>query len=94
MECDAYGKDVMQIEVGYFMSAIAKVTSKGQTTIPQEIRALLNVKPGDLLLWEQVVAGEVRVRRVEPMDLEYLRALEGTLSEWAGAADEAAYDGL
>ncbi len=76
------------------MSVIAKVTSKGQTTIPQEIRALLNVKPGDLLLWEEVGAGEVRVRRVEALDLEYLRALEGTLSEWAGAADEAAYDAL
>jgi AbrB family looped-hinge helix DNA binding protein len=76
------------------MSAIAKVTSKGQTTIPQEIRALLNVKPGDLLAWEPVGTGEVRVRRVAPMDLEYLRAVEGTLSEWAGAADEAAYDGL
>jgi antitoxin PrlF len=76
------------------MSVIAKVTSKGQTTIPQEIRALLNVKPGDLLVWEEVGAGEVRVRRVEALDLEYLRALEGTLSEWAGAADEAAYDAL
>ncbi len=76
------------------MSVIAKVTSKGQTTIPQEIRALLNVKPGDLLVWEEVGAGEVRVRRVEALDLEYLRALEGTLSEWAGAADAAAYDAL
>lgn len=76
------------------MSVIAKVTSKGQTTIPQEIRALLNVKPGDMLAWEALPSGEVRVRRVEPMDLEYLRAVEGTLSEWAGAADEEAYRGL
>jgi len=76
------------------MSTIAKVTSKGQTTIPQEIRARLNVKPGDFLAWEVLPSGEVRVRRVEPMDLEYLRAVEGTLSEWAGAADEAAYAGL
>jgi antitoxin PrlF len=76
------------------MSTIAKVTSKGQTTIPQEIRALLNVKPGDLLAWEALASGEVRVRRVEPLDLEYLRAVEGTLSEWAGAADEEAYSGL
>ena len=76
------------------MSTIAKVTSKGQTTIPQEIRALLNVKPGDLLAWEALASGEVRVRRVEPLDLEYLRAVEGTLSEWAGAADEEAYSDL
>jgi AbrB family looped-hinge helix DNA binding protein len=76
------------------MSAIAKVTSKGQTTIPQEIRARLDVKPGDLLAWDVLPSGEVRVRRVQPMDLEYLRAVEGTLSEWASAADEAAYAGL
>jgi len=76
------------------MNAIAKITSKGQTTIPQEIRAVLKVKPGDLLLWVSLPSGEVRVRKVEPLDLEYLRGLEGTLSEWAGAADEAAYAGL
>jgi len=28
------------------------------------------------------------------MDLEYLRAVEGTLSEWTSAADEEAYRGL
>ena len=33
------------------MPAIAKVTVKGQTTIPREIRAALRIKPGDLLLW-------------------------------------------
>lgn len=76
------------------MSKIAKVTSKGQTTIPHEIRALMNIKPGDLLAWEALPSGEVRVRRMEPMDLEYLRAVEGTLSEWASEADEAAYAGL
>jgi hypothetical protein len=31
------------------------------------------------------------VRRVQPLDIEYLRAVEGTLSEWAGSADEEAY---
>lgn len=89
-----YCKDAMRSYAEIDMSTFAKVTSKGQTTIPQEIRARLNVKPGDLLAWEVLPSGEVRVRRVEPMDLEYLRALEGTLSEWAGEADEAAYAGL
>jgi hypothetical protein len=35
--------------------------------------------------------GAATVRRVEPFDLDYLRAVEGTLGEWAGEADEAAY---
>lgn len=76
------------------MNAIAKITSKGQTTVPLEIRNALGVKPGDLISWETTATGEVRVRKVEPLDVEYLRALEGTLTEWSGEADEAAYAGL
>ena len=34
------------------------------------------------------------LNRVQPLDIEYLRAAEGTLSEWAGEADEKAYHGL
>lgn len=73
------------------MFAIAKITAKGQTTIPQDVRAALHVSPGDLIAWEVGPGGTATVRRVQPMDIEYLRAVEGTLSEWAGAADEEAY---
>ncbi|MCX8115559.1 MAG: type II toxin-antitoxin system PrlF family antitoxin [Burkholderiales bacterium] len=76
------------------MTAVAKVTTKGQTTIPQEVRAALQVAPGDLLAWEIGPDGTVTVRRVQPLDLEYLRAVEGTLSEWNTAADEEAYRDL
>ncbi len=51
------------------MNAIAKVTSKGQTTIPQEIRTAMQVGPGDLIVWELDKDGTARVRRVEPIDL-------------------------
>ena len=73
------------------MLAFAKITAKGQTTIPQDVRAALNVVPGDLITWEVGADGTATVRRVQPIDIEYLRALEGTLGEWAGAADEEAY---
>jgi bifunctional DNA-binding transcriptional regulator/antitoxin component of YhaV-PrlF toxin-antitoxin module len=73
------------------MIAIAKITAKGQTTIPQAVRAALQVRPGDLIAWEVAADGTATVRRVQPLDLEYLRAVEGTLGEWAGAADEEAY---
>lgn len=76
------------------MSTIAKITAKGQTTIPQEVRAALHVGPGDLIAWEIGPEGTATVRRVQPMDLEYLRAVEGTLSEWADPADEEAYRDL
>jgi AbrB family looped-hinge helix DNA binding protein len=76
------------------MPTIAKVTVKGQTTIPQEIRAALQIKPGDLLLWEAGDEGVAKVRRVQPLDLAYLRAVEGTLGEWSSQADDEAYRGL
>lgn len=73
------------------MLAVAKITAKGQTTIPQDVRNALHVAPGDLIAWEVGPDGTATVRRVQPLDLEYLRAVEGTLSEWAGSADEEAY---
>ena len=76
------------------MHAIAKITSKGQTTIPQDVRAALRVSAGDLIAWEVAANGTVTVRRVQPLDIEYLRAVAGTLSEWSGSADEEAYRGL
>lgn len=76
------------------MAAIAKITIKGQTTIPADVRAALKVGPGDLIAWEIEPDGSARVRRVAPLDLEYLKAVEGTLSEWASAADEEAYRDL
>lgn len=76
------------------MTTIAKITSKGQTTIPQAVRTALNVKPGDLIAWEITDDGHVEVRRVQPADVQYLKAVEGTLSEWHTAEDEAAYKDL
>lgn len=51
------------------MIATAKITSKGQTTIPQSIRDALHIKPGDRVVWEISAAGEATMRRVEPMAL-------------------------
>ncbi len=76
------------------MTAVAKITTKGQTTIPQEVRAALHVKPGDLIAWEVDADGVATVRRVQPLDVDYLRAVEATLSEWGGMADEKAYADL
>ena len=76
------------------MPAISKITAKGQTTVPQEIRAALNSKPGDLIAWDIEPDGRVAVRRIQPVDLEYLQAVQGTLSEWHTAEDEKAYGKL
>lgn len=44
-----------------FMQRRARITSKGQITVPREIRRLLGVRPGDGLLFETDEAG-TRVR--------------------------------
>lgn len=76
------------------MLAIAKMTAKGQITIPQDVRNALHVVAGDLIAWEVGEDGSATVRRVQPLDIEYRRAVEGTLSEWSGQADEEAYRDL
>lgn len=76
------------------MPAISKITAKGQTTVPQEIRKALSSKPGDLIAWEVEPDGRVAVRRIQPLDMEYLEAVQRTLSEWHSAEDEKAYGKL
>ena len=76
------------------MPAISKITAKGQTTVPLEVRTALNSKSGDLLAWEIEPDGRVAVRRIQPLDGEYLQAVRGTLSEWRTAEDEKAYGRL
>lgn len=76
------------------MPAISKITAKGQTTVPQEVRTALKSKPGDLIAWEIEPNGRVAVRRIQPLDVEYLQAVQGTLSEWHTAEDEKAYGKL
>ncbi|GAB1409721.1 hypothetical protein MASR1M90_08750 [Desulfovibrionales bacterium] len=73
------------------MLAIAKITAKGQITIPQDVRAALGIVSGDLISWSVGDDGSATVRRVQPLDIEYLHAVEATLSEWSGKADEEAY---
>jgi AbrB family looped-hinge helix DNA binding protein len=54
------------------------VTSKGQTTIPGQIRTALNIKPGDKI--EYAVEGDHATLRVHPG----ARALKGALASKKG----------
>ena len=72
----------------------ARITTKGQVTVPKEIREKLRLEPGDTVIFEEAQAGTVRIRKAEPLDLEFLSALEKTLSEWSSENDEKAYGGL
>ncbi len=71
----------------------SRVSSKGQVTIPKEIRKTIGVKPGDMISYE-VEKGVVVLRRVEPFDAVFHAALSNTLDEWATSEDEEAFRDL
>ena len=56
------------------MLAISRVGKKFQTVLPPQIRQSLNLLEGDVLIWEPLEDGEVRVRSV-PSYTEYLKLL-------------------
>lgn len=69
------------------------LTSKGQTTIPAEIRKALNLHPGDVVRFE-IKDHKAVITKIEPFDYEYHRALANTLSEWSSTSDDEAYNDL
>lgn len=75
------------------MSHQSRLSSKGQVTIPVEVREQLHLEPGDTVIYE--VEGERAVlRRAEPLDLAFHAALSDTLDEWASPEDEEAFRDL
>jgi antitoxin PrlF len=56
------------------MNQYSKITSKGQTTIPAEIRAELGVGPGDRLEFVSGTNGQVTIRKAQS-GLEALRGV-------------------
>jgi AbrB family looped-hinge helix DNA binding protein len=57
--------------------SLAKVTSKGQVTIPVQVRKSLGVKPGDKLRFEPQEGGFRLVRDVEENPFEKWRGIGG-----------------
>jgi AbrB family looped-hinge helix DNA binding protein len=72
---------------------ISRVTKKYQATIPQEIRQVLDINQGDSVTFE-IEEGQVVLKKVLPLDWDYLNAVSETLTEWSSAADEEAYGDL
>jgi AbrB family looped-hinge helix DNA binding protein len=73
----------------------SKVTTKGQVTIPKEVRERLHVHAGDVIGYEFQENGQVMVRKMEPFDAGWHRALSATLAdEWNSPEDDEAFDDL
>ncbi len=75
-------------------TASSRLTTKGQATVPLAVRKRLHLEPGDTVIFEESEGGTVRIRKAEPLDLEFLSALEKTLSEWNSKNDDKAYRDL
>jgi len=75
------------------MQQLSKLTSKFQATIPLAVRRKLGLKPGDAVVFE-IENDIVTVRRATALDREYVKSLEGTLTEWLSKEDDEAYRGL
>lgn len=69
----------------------ARLTSKYQATVPKEIRQHLHLKGGDEIFYELLPDDTVIIRKLSPIDLEYLKALNTTMNEWESKEDNEAY---
>jgi len=72
---------------------LARITAKGQMTIPKKVRESAHLSAGDFVAFV-VEDGKVQFRKVLPGDDEYLRSVQGTLGEWNSPEDEEAWRGL
>ncbi len=72
---------------------ISTLTSKGQATIPAEVRKNLGLHAGDKITFE-ITDHKVTIRKAQPFDFQYHHALASTLSEWDSPEDNEAYHDL
>jgi len=72
---------------------LSKLTSKGQATIPVEIRNALHLKPGDRITFV-IQNNKAMIAKVEPLDYLYHAAVSSSLSEWDSPEDDEAYRDL
>jgi len=74
-------------------TAISKLTKKYQATVPEVVRSKLELKAGDVIVFE--IDNEIiKIRKAQPIDIEFSSALVPTLTEWESQNDEEAYNDL
>jgi len=75
------------------MMELAKISAKGQTTIPASIRSAAHLEAGDTLAFE-IEGDHLIVRKIQAPADDYLNALSSTLNEWSSPDDEDAWRAL
>jgi looped-hinge helix DNA binding domain, AbrB family len=74
--------------MSYMGKVIARITSKSQLVLPKEVRARLDVGPGDTLEF-RIDGKGVHVEKAQTQDDPF-----ATFDEWASKADDDAYRDL
>lgn len=74
-------------------TAVSRLTKKYQATIPAPVREALHLRQGDSIAFD-IESDRVTLRRAEPLDREFAKALESTLGEWLSPEDDEAYRDL
>ena len=69
---------------------LSKLTSKGQATIPAEIRHALHLKSGDRITFV-IQDNKAIISKVEPLDYLYHMSMSSSLDEWDSPEDDEAY---
>jgi AbrB family looped-hinge helix DNA binding protein len=72
---------------------LSRLTSKGQATIPVEIRNALRLSAGDRVAFE-LANGKVTLRKADMLDRAFLKLAETAFEEWNSPEDEAAFRDL
>lgn len=72
---------------------VSRLTSKGQATIPAEVRKALQLRSGDHVAFH-LGGGKVTLRKVDALDRAFLKLSEMAFEEWNSAEDEAAFRDL
>ena len=72
----------------------SRLSSKGQVTVPKEVREALKLEAGDIVVYEINDDATATLRRVEPYDAAFHLAVSDTLDEWASEEDDEAFRDL
>jgi antitoxin PrlF len=72
---------------------ITRLTSKGQATIPVQVRKALRLRPGDRVAFD-VSGNRATLRKLDPQDRAYLALAGEAFSEWNSPEDDEAFRDL